>query len=331
MRILWLGRSGNHLRTFLQPYTWRKKLAEKADIIEYGIGWERNWEQEIGKITLEKDVSVLEEVFNPDLILITHFYWWKNLNKKKCPAVVIMGDPHGVPLLSLKFVNDNKLDASFHRVRGIRPDGRLTYGIESLFRGKVWDGHHLVFLPFSIPTHIFKDYGFERIYDAAMVWAYRGYYPIRGYMAQEYRNGKLDDLKIFYSPRPTKTRGLPLERDGKKVIIRENYAEVLAQSKTMVFGSGKYYYPVMKYTEVMGCKTLALANTPADAEELHFIPNENFVEVNVANCLDKLRYYVAHDEEREEIAQRGYETVMKYHTDEIRVNEFLTFVKEELL
>ena len=99
----------------------------------------------------------------------------------------------------------------------------------------------------------------------------------------------------------------------------------------MVFGSGKYYYPVMKYTEVMGCNTLAIANTPCDAEELHFIPGENFVEVNVGNYAEKLRYYIAHDEEREEIAQRGYDMVRKYHTTEIRVEEFLTFVNEELM
>ncbi|MCK5614668.1 glycosyltransferase family 1 protein [Candidatus Pacearchaeota archaeon] len=326
MRILWLGRSGGHLRQFLQPHTWKKKLAEKVDLIEHGLGIQQKTIKD-----LEKDILPLEEEYDPDLIFIANFRFWENLDKRGCPAVTVISDPHGKPPAQRKFINDNKLEATFHRVRGVLPDGKFTYGIEHNYRGKVWDGHHLVFLPFSVPSDVFKDYGFERIYDAAMVWNARGTHPIRGHMVQQYKAGKLDDLKIFYSGRPGRSKGLPLVRHGVKLIIRENYAEVLARSKTMVFGAGKRKYPIMKYTEVMGCNTLVIANTPADAEELHFIPNENFVEINQANYLDKLRYYIAHDEERREIAQRGYETVRKYHTDEIRVNEFLTFVREELM
>ncbi len=326
MRILWLGRSGDDLRMHLQFYAWRQKLAEKVDLVEYGLGI-----QEPTIAALERDIPTLEEMFDPDLIFIAHFQIWENLDKKTCPAVTLVTDPHGKPQQTCKYINDNKIDATFHRVRGVREDGTLTYGIEANYRGKVWDGHHLVFLPWSIPTHVFKDYGFERIYDAVMAWNSRGYYPIRGRMVQDYNNGKLDDLEIFYSHKPTRTRGLPLVRRGVKMIIRENYAEILAQSKTMVFDSSKFYYPVKKYTEVMGCNTLAIADTPCDAEELHFISDENFVEVNVSNYAEKLRYYVTHDEEREEIAQRGHEMVMKYHTDEIRVNEFLTFVNEQLM
>lgn len=326
MRVLWLGRAGDELRLYFQLYTWRQKLAEKVDLVQYGLGI-----QEPLMKDLERDIPTLEEMFDPDLIFIAHFDIWENLDKKTCPAVTMVTDPHGHTAKKRKYINDNRIDATLHRVRGVRKGEKLTYGIEANYRGKVWDGHHLLFFPFSIATYVFKDYGYERIYDAAMVWNARGYYPIRGRMPQDYNNGKLDDLEIFYSPRPGRTRGLPLVRRGRKLIIRENYAEILAQSKTMVFDGSKFHYPVMKYTEVMGCNTLAIANTPCDAEELHFIPGENFVEVNIHNYAEKLRYYIAHDEEREEIAQRGHEVVMKYHTDEIRVNEFLTFVKEELI
>lgn len=328
MKILWLGRVGDHLRMFTQPYSWQQKLGEKTEIVEYGLGWEHK----LDKDTVEKDVCILEKEFDPDLIIIVHFLWWTNLKNRKCPAIVMLGDPHKNPTRAIRFINDEKLDASLHRVRGILPNGKFTYGIERAYRNKVWNGHHLVFFPWSINSNIFKDYKFKRIYDTAMVWNARHSYPIRGDMVQRYKTGELDDLNVFYSPKPVRTRGLKLVNCGKKMIIRENYAEILAQSKTMVFDSGGIFkYPVMKYTEVMGCNTLALADSPADAEELHFIPNENFVEINKVNYIERLRYYLAHDKEREEIAQKGYEIVRKYHTDETRVDEFLTFVREELI
>jgi len=46
--------------------------------------------------------------------------------------------------------------------------------------------------------------------------------------------------------------------------------------------------------------------------------------------IEKARYYIAHDEEREKIAQAGCEEVLKNHTIDCRVNVMLSEIKNFL-
>lgn len=110
-------------------------------------------------------------------------------------------------------------------------------------------------------------------------------------------------------------------------IVGEEYARTLALSKTFPFGTSIFKYPLLKFFEAMACKTCVFADTPLTAEELHIIPDWNFVEVNEDNWEDKLEYYVSHDDERELIAQRGYDTVIKYHTTEVRARQVVDFLE----
>lgn len=109
-------------------------------------------------------------------------------------------------------------------------------------------------------------------------------------------------------------------------IVGEKYAEVVAKSKIFIFGSSIFNYPLSKYFEIMGSGTLAMADRPQSAEELHFEAGENYVEVNQDNWKGKLEYYLEDDAERERIARNGYETVMKHHTSEIRARQLLDFL-----
>ena len=43
---------------------------------------------------------------------------------------------------------------------------------------------------------------------------------------------------------------------------------------------------------------------------------------------DKARYYVEHEDERKEIAKRGYDTIRKYHTHKIRAKQLLGYILE---
>lgn len=45
-------------------------------------------------------------------------------------------------------------------------------------------------------------------------------------------------------------------------------------------------------------------------------------------CVDLIRYYLEHDEEREKIRKQGYEYVQKVHIWDIRIKEFVKFFKE---
>jgi len=114
----------------------------------------------------------------------------------------------------------------------------------------------------------------------------------------------------------------------KGAFVGEMYAETLARSKVFIFGTSVFKYPLLKFPESMACKSCVMADIPLTAEELHLVPDWNFVAITQEDWKDKLKYYLSHDEEREEIAQRGYETVMKYHTTDVRARELVDWLEK---
>ncbi|GAG60074.1 unnamed protein product, partial [marine sediment metagenome] len=111
-------------------------------------------------------------------------------------------------------------------------------------------------------------------------------------------------------------------------IVGDDYVRVLARSRAMLFGSSKWRYMVRKYFEGMACRTLVMADSPRSADLVHFKPGWNFVEIDRGNWREKLEYYLTHEEERLEIAQRGYETYLRYHTSAVRARDLVAFLEE---
>jgi spore maturation protein CgeB len=83
-----------------------------------------------------------------------------------------------------------------------------------------------------------------------------------------------------------------------------------------------YHYPVAKYFEVLACKTLLLAPASRELTDLGFIPGVNFVSIDESNFEEKAEYYLRHEEERLQIATKGYEMVHARHTTARRAAEF---------
>ena len=83
--------------------------------------------------------------------------------------------------------------------------------------------------------------------------------------------------------------------------------------------------------EVTGCGGLLLTQ---DAEEIaeYFIPGEEIITYQDANdATEKIKYYLANEDEREKIAKRGYERVLREHTWEKRFSYIFSQVNDELL
>jgi len=105
--------------------------------------------------------------------------------------------------------------------------------------------------------------------------------------------------------------------------LGEDYVKALAESKVFIFGTSILRYPSTKFFEAMGSGACVLADRPFHMEDMHFKPDWNFIEINQENWEEKLKYILDDNQLRETIARRGYETMMKYHTNEIRVREFI--------
>ncbi len=75
--------------------------------------------------------------------------------------------------------------------------------------------------------------------------------------------------------------------------------------------------------DIMGCGGFLLSNFQADFLDF-FVPGEDFVYYeNKEDLLQKIDYYLLHEEERKAIAKRGHGKVVKEHTYRHRVKEML--------
>jgi len=146
-------------------------------------------------------------------------------------------------------------------------------------------------------------------------------HPIRYAVNQELPElAEQHKWKIFMSGRPGGQGG---NRDIDELlkmgwIVGKRYAEVLGKTKVFIFDSSIYKYPLLKYFEGMSSECCVLADVPSTADELHLFSPYNFVEIDKNNWKEKLLYYLKHDDERVEIAKYGRETVLSYHTYDIR-------------
>jgi len=76
-----------------------------------------------------------------------------------------------------------------------------------------------------------------------------------------------------------------------------------------------------------GCGSLLLTN---DTEQIkkYFTPGEEIITYKDANdAAEKIKYYLKNEDERERIAQKGYERVMREHTYEKRFSEIFDFAQ----
>ena len=78
--------------------------------------------------------------------------------------------------------------------------------------------------------------------------------------------------------------------------------------------------------DILGCRGFLLSNYQAEIPEYFTIGQDLDCFENAAELKEKVAYYLAHDERRQEIASRGYETVKEKHTCLNRVLSMLQTV-----
>lgn len=79
--------------------------------------------------------------------------------------------------------------------------------------------------------------------------------------------------------------------------------------------------------DIMGCGGFLISNFQEDFLD-YFVPDEDFVYYeSYEDLISKIDYYLEHDDEREAIAQNGYQKVKENHTYEKRVQEILAVIR----
>ena len=186
------------------------------------------------------------------------------------------------------------------------------------------------FLPWSIDTK--RYYPREKDFDVVFLGAAsRRRYPIRNSLWKNLPSFcEEHNLRLLMKGAPP---GGTFQRDIQRLmreglIVGERYCEVLGETKILIFGCSRHRYPLQKFFEGMSSGCLVMSNEPGGAKELNFRDGYNFVSIDTRNWKEKLQYYSENESEAKRIAEQGRETILKYHTHDIRVRQFIQMLTE---
>jgi hypothetical protein len=188
------------------------------------------------------------------------------------------------------------------------------------------------FLPYSIDPKKFYP-RFPKEHDVTLIGSVAARYPVRKAAWEE-----LPDFCHQYGfkclmnnkgPRPS-WEAAKWENDSR-YYIRDRYAEALGKSRFFIFCGGIYGYPVQKYFEVPASGCLPLAERLRGwGKTLGFIDGETYVAVDKRSWKEKILYYNKNYAEASKIIEKGRKLVLKRHTHQLRVREFLEILERFL-
>lgn len=249
----------------------------------------------------------------PDFILLNDLYCSPpitGLSSINIPKGLIIFDTHWEVEYRRKFINESNINYLFTVYR----DPFYKYYSEFAYK-MYWHPHF-------INPEVFKDYGEPKSINYLLMGIINHYYPLR----QKLLNIMKEESGFVYHEHPGYKQ---LEaKDFNAALVDDRYAKEINRAKIFLTDDSRLHYPLLKYYEVLACKTLLLAPSSKEIEDLGFIPGTHFVDIDETNFLEKARYYLTHEKERNEIVESGYKMVHSKHTVSQRVESFINIVKK---
>jgi hypothetical protein len=302
LKLLFITKDYSHY-IFRNQYYLSTELAKITDLVL--------WHQP-GKIT-----SILHKMrFQPDFILlndISHSPVITGLSTVNIPKGIIMYDVHNRIDERKQYISNNGIQYVFSVCRDMffkhYPEYRTRFG---------W-------LPHFINPNIFKDYKQPKTINWLLMGVLSNkYYPLRTKMKQFF-----DGKKGFvYHKHP----GHRFVKESEKNIwVGKKYAMELNRAKIFLTCDSIFHIPLLKYYEVLACRTLLLAPASKELRDLGFIPGIHFIPINEENYLRKAVYFLKTEKLRNKIATQGYRMVHKHHTSKARAAQLVRMIEKIVL
>ncbi len=197
-----------------------------------------------------------------------------------------------------------------------------------------------VYSPFGCNHEIFMKKDFEKIYDVAFVGQF---HPYRAWWIRQIRRaginvgvwghgwgtghaGEDDMVRIFNQARINLNLSNSTSWDLRYVLaLRRPITETLrAWKRTIMRGDAKDREQVKgRHFEISACGGFQLSYYVEGLERHYRIGEEIALYASPDDLIETIRYYLKHDDEREEIAIRAYERTTREHTMVHRFRDLL--------
>ncbi|WP_374187742.1 glycosyltransferase (plasmid) [Priestia aryabhattai] len=201
--------------------------------------------------------------------------------------------------------------------------------IFSIVRDKFYESYpefmnKMEWIPHFVNTEIYKDYDLKKDIDLLMMGAVNNFYPLRQKILYSY-NG---DTSFIYHNHPGYRKFSTDEEN--RIYIGEKYAKEINRSKIFFTCPSIFNYPVKKYFQVLACRSLLLAPTFKELEDLGFMPDIHFISIDEYSFKEKAAYYLANEIERKKITDQGYHFVHQNHSVKIRAQQLVNKIESTL-
>ncbi|UJW56817.1 glycosyltransferase [Bacillus sp. A116_S68] len=239
-----------------------------------------------------------------------------DLDKVTIPTGAFSIDIHANKQERLAYFNQNNIDLIFSVIKS--PFLKAFPTFTKQFR---W-------LPFSIDPEITKDWQLKKdikflfmglVNDGTVSHPPLGRYPFREAVLKKMKN-----VKGF------KYNKHPGNLTSDIALVNETFSQELNRAHIFFTCGGSPKYPVMKFFEAPGSRTLLLAEPNEDVWDLGFKDKENFVACNIGDFFEKAMFYSEHEAERARITTNGYHFIHEHHTNDVRAQQLLTYITDYL-
>jgi len=171
------------------------------------------------------------------------------------------------------------------------------------------------YLPMSVDTDLFDDFGFDRPVDVEGMWnAREDFYPLR------------NQLKSALLEMKAVTTRFEIERDCFAYVNRLNRAKIF------VNGNSIYGNIQSRFTEVPAAGCLLITDPCTDDLKAQgWKDGENIVLFkSISEMTEKVKYYLSHDSERLKIIANARSLVLQSHSNKVRVKQLEDIFKSIL-
>ena len=144
-----------------------------------------------------------------------------------------------------------------------------------------------------------------------------------------------DRIPIFqYGRSPVKSYSETLLRSNHQPLYGIDMFNLFQKSKIVLnlhTGVAGDYAGNMRMFEVTGIGSCLLTDNKKNMNDLFEVGTEVMVYDNPEDCIEKVKWLLAHDQEREKIAMLGQRKTLGKHTVEIRCKSIIDIINKELL
>lgn len=301
-----------------------KKLGYNADFYDTLIVFNKK-----GKDFLNKDIIDFVTNKKADLIIISPYQYEfaldtiKKLGKITKTLCYFLDDPWRINFAKYWV-------PYFHYISSLDIYGERKY--REISKAKV------IYSPFACNTEIHKKKNLPKKYDVTFVGSF---HPYRAWFIKILRKKGIN-VKAFgsgWNRHHSQDEMVDIFNQTKINLNLSNnvcfdirylfssYRALKNSVGTLIKKDAKFKEQLkIRHFEINGCKAFQLCQYAEGLEHCYEIGKEIVIYTDINDLIYKVKYYLAHEDEREEIASLGYQRTIKEHTYEKRLEEILKFV-----